>query len=476
MLKDIIIIGGGIIGCSIARELSKYNLSITLIDKNEDVATGVSKANSGIIHAGFNENPNTLKAKLCVEGNKLYDELSKELNFTFNRNGALVLAFNEEEEEKLIELKNNAEVLNISDITILNKEELIALEKNISTKATAALFAKNSGIINPFEATIALAENAFENGVEFLFNSKVININNSADFCNVTLENGQVIQGKIVINAAGLLSDEINNLINRRHYNHTAVKGEYYLLDKVAGKTVSKTIFTIPSKLSKGILVTPTADGNLLIGPTADEINDRTALNNTLSAMHKIKETASLSVENIPFNRTLNTFSGIRPNISSKDFIIELVDNNIISLVGIASPGLTAAPAIAKHVVELVNNTLTLTKKVNYKATREKVIKFTELSVDEKNALIKENPSYGKIVCKCELITEGEVINAISRPLGAKTLDGIKRRTRATMGGCQGIGCLLPVVTVLSKELGIPLIDINKNNNSSTIVGFKEDL
>lgn len=474
MIKDIVIIGSGIIGCSIARELSKYDLSIALLEKNEDVATGISKANSGIIHAGFNEKANTLKAKLTVEGNKMYDELSKNLDFTLKRNGSLVLAYTKEEMEKLIELKNNGEALGVTNLEILTKDELHTLEPNVSKNAIAALHAKTSAIVNPYEVTIALAENACENNVEFNFNSEVSSISKNNDVYLITLKNGQTFESKIVINAAGLFSDEINNLINETKYNHKLVKGEYYLLDKIAGKTINKTIFKVPTALSKGILVTPTADGNLLIGPTATYVSDRDSLENTTESINALKDLSSTSVDNIPFNRTLNTFAGIRPNLDSKDFVIDVIDNSFISLVGIASPGLTAAPAIAKYVKELIEGYITLKLKDNFKATRKRMIRFTELSLDEKNKLIKENPSYGKIVCKCELITEGEILDAIRRPLGARTLDGIKRRTRATMGGCQGIGCLLPVVKTISQELDIPMVDVKKNSDSSTLIGFKE--
>lgn len=474
MKRDVVIIGGGVIGSAIARELSKYKLDITLVEKAEDVATGVSKANSGIVHAGFNEKVDTLKGKLTVEGNKMYSFLSKELDFGFKRNGALVLAFNEEEVKSLEELKANGEALSIPELEIVAGENLHSLDKNISKDAIAALYAKTSGIVNPYEVTIALAENAATNGVEFLFNSKVVNVEKRDGLFFTTLENGQVLSSKIVINAAGLFSDEINNMINKNQYTHSPLKGEYILLDKVAGKTIEHTIFKVPSKVSKGVLVTPTADGNLLVGPTATEALGKDTTENAKSSIDYLKEMASLSVSNIPFNRSLNTFSGIRPNLSSKDFVIEDIEKGFISLVGIASPGLTAAPAIATYVCELISSNLELIYKKDFNPYRRRMIRFTELSLEDKNALIKENPSYGKIVCKCELITEGEIIDALKRPLGAKTLDGIKRRTRATMGGCQGIGCMLPVVSILCRELNIPFSEASKNSATSNLVGFKE--
>ncbi|MGL4774741.1 MAG: NAD(P)/FAD-dependent oxidoreductase [Clostridium sp.] len=471
MKKDVIIIGGGIIGCSIARELSKYNLDIALIEKESDIACGISKANSGIIHAGFNEKKNTLKSKLTVLGNELYDSLSKDLDFTIKRNGALVLAFNKEEEEKLKELKENGESLKVPSLSLLSKEEIQALEKNISKAATLALYAKTSAVINPYEVTIALGENASENGVEFLLNSKVKAIAKADNSYFVTLENGDTLEGSIVINSTGLFGDEINNLINPKKYTQIPVKGEYILLDKIAGAIVDKTIFTVPTKTSKGILVTKTVDGNLLVGPTAKYALNNEDLKTSKTTLNEIIEKSNNSVENIQFNRTLTTFSGLRPKTLEDDFIIDEVDG-FISLVSIDSPGLTAAPAIALYVKELVSNKIKLTEKDNFINRRKRIKKFSELTLDDKNSLIKENPLYGKMICKCELITEGEIVEAIKRPLGARTVDGVKRRTRATMGGCQGVGCLLPISKIISRELNIPLIEVMKNSTCSNAIGF----
>lgn len=474
MIKDVVIIGAGIIGSSIARELSRYNLNITVLEKSSDVAEGISKANSGIIHSGINEKLGTLKGTLTIEGNKLYDKLSKELDFKFKRNGALILAFNEEDLNTLDQLYKNGVDLGIKGLELLSKEELLSVEKNISKSAVGALHAKTSGIISPYEATIAFAENASENGVEFKFNSQVVAINKDNDLFKITLSSNEVITSKIIINTAGLNSDDINNLVNDKKYNVQAIKGEYCLLDKIAGKIISKTIFQVPNKISKGVLVTPTADGNLLIGPTATEIEGKKRFENTALAIDELLKKASKSVENIPFNRTLNTFAGLRPHGDTGDFIIEDTDG-LISLISIESPGLTAAPAIGLYVVNMVSKRLSLIENKSFNPIRKGPIKFAELSMEEKNKLIAKNPSYGKIVCKCELVTEGEIIDALTRPLGARTLDAIKRRTRATMGGCQGLGCLLPVVTTMAKELNISLDNINKNTNGSPVIGFKED-
>lgn len=476
MKKDVVIIGGGIIGCSIARELSKYDLNIALIEKNYDVAGGISKANSGIIHAGFNEKVGTLKAKFNIEGNKLYDSLSKELDFTFKRNGALVLAFNDEDLKRIKELKVNGEKLGIEGLELLSKDEVKKIEGNVSDEVIGALHAKTSGIVSPYEVTIALAENASVNGVEFCFDSEVTNIEKMDLGYNIALKDGRVINSTIVINAAGINSDDINNMVNENKYTLSAVKGEYFLLDKVAGKMINKTLFQVPNELTKGILITPTTDGNLLIGPTAKGIDSKGSLESTKEALQEILDKASKGISNIPIARIITTFAGVRPHLENRYFIIEEAKGheNFISLVGVESPGLTAAPAIAIYVRELVEKKIELKRNRNFIPYRKGMIKFTDLSIEEKNKLISKNPAYGRMVCKCELITEGEIIDAINRPLGARTVDAVKRRTRATMGGCQGVGCLLPISKIISRELGIDITEVTKNSKNSVVVGFKE--
>ena len=473
-MKDIVIIGAGVIGCSIARELSRYNLDVCVVEKNNDIAEGISKGNSGIVHAGYNEKENTLKARLNLEGNYLFDGLAKKLDFSFKRNGALILAFNEEEMEKIYELKNNGDKLGVPSLEILDREEVLSLEKNISPKVVGALYAKSSAIVSPYEMTIALGENALENGVDFKLGYNVVDIKKENDGFNLLFENKENIKTKIIINAAGLYGAFINNLVNEEKYEIKHLKGEYCLFDKVAGGICEKTLFQVPSKHSKGVLVTPTVDGNLLLGPNAKSDSH---LNTSREGIDEIIKKGSKTIENLPLNRILTTFSGIRPKTDFGDFIIKSSNDNpnFINVIGIDSPGLTAAPAIGKYVVSLVSKIVNLTEKENFKDYRKGIMKFSELSIEEKNKIIKENPSYGKMVCKCELITEGEIIDSIKRPLGATTVDGVKRRTRAMMGGCQGVGCMLTISNILSKELGVNITDIKKNNESSTVVGYKED-
>ncbi|HAT4314104.1 TPA: NAD(P)/FAD-dependent oxidoreductase [Clostridium perfringens] len=473
-MRDIIVIGAGVVGCSIARELSKYNLDVLVVEKNSDVSEGISKGNSGIVHAGYNEKIGTLKAKLNIEGNKIFDDLSRDLQFPFKRNGAFILAFSDEEMKTLESLKENGEKLGVEGLEILTREEALNIEPNLNKEIVGVLNVKTSGIVSPYEMTIALAENAAENGVEFKLNSKVTNIEKISEGYKVTLNNKELVSGKIIINASGLEGAFLNNLVSMTKREINPVKGEYCLFDKVAGAMINKTLFQVPNKLSKGVLVTPTAEGNLLVGPNAVEGK---TLETSREGIDEILDKSKKSLEELPLARILNTFSGIRPKTNHGDFIIEEVEDakNFINVIGIDSPGLTAAPAIGVYVVNMIKDKLDLIEKKNFKKTREKIARFAELSLEEKNRLIKEKPAYGHMVCKCEFVTEGEIVEAIHRPIPALTVDAIKRRTRASMGGCQGIGCTLPISKILSRELGIDISDINKNSEGSPVIGFKED-
>ena len=472
-MRDIIVIGAGVVGCSIARELSKYNLDVLVVEKNSDVSEGISKGNSGIVHAGYNEKIGTLKAKLNIEGNKIFDDLSRDLQFPFKRNGAFILAFSDKDMKTLESLKEKGEKLGIEGLEILTREEALNIEPNLNKEIVGVLNVKTSGIVSPYEMTIALAENAAENGVEFKLNSKVTSIEKISEGYKVTLNNREVVNGKIIINASGLEGAFLNNLVSMSKREINPVKGEYCLFDKVAGAMINKTLFQVPSKLSKGVLVTPTAEGNLLVGPNAVEGK---TLETSREGIDEILDKSKKSLEELPVARILNTFSGIRPKTKGGDFIIEEVEDakNFINVIGIDSPGLTAAPAIGVYVVNMIKERLDLVEKKNFKKTREKIVRFAELSLEEKNKLIKEKPAYGHMVCKCEFVTEGEIVEAIHRPIKALTVDAIKRRTRASMGGCQGVGCTLPISKILSRELGIDISDINKNSEGSPVIGFKE--
>ncbi len=470
-MYDVAIIGAGVIGCSIARELSKYNLDIVVLEKEPDVATGTTKANSGIVHAGYDAKPGTLKAKLNVKGNAMFDELSKKLKFPFKRNGSLVLCFDEEDIKKLYDLKKQGLDNGVPDIKVLNKEEVKAMEPAIGDKVVAAMYAPTGGIVGPWEMTIALAENAYENGVDFKLSFEVKDIKKIENGYKVFGQKDEIIS-KVVINAAGLYGDDINNYVSDHKVEIIPRKGEYFLFDKIAVQYCKNTLFQLPTSLGKGVLVTPTADGNLLIGPNAANQKEKDDLSTTREGLDEVYEKAMLSINSIPMGNVITSFSGLRARTSEYDFIIGgLKDSSdFINVIGIESPGLSSAPAIGVMVGEMVEELLHLTKKENFIEERKGFMKFSELNDQEKESLIKERKDYGRVVCRCEMVTEGEIIDAIRRPLGATNLDGVKTRTRAGAGRCQAGFCTARILQILSEELSISPIEVTKFGAESKIL------
>lgn len=470
---DVTIIGAGVVGCSIARELSKYNIKACVLEKEVDVASGTTKANSAIIHAGFDARPNSLKGKLNAKGNAMFDKLSKELNFPFKRNGSLVLCFDKNDYHKLIKLKEQGEKNGVPSLQILDGAKVREIEPNVSEEVVAALYAPTGGIVCPYEMTIALAEIAYINGIEFKLGSKVLDIKKHKDNFVISTNKAK-IESKVIVNAAGLFSDDINNMVSTRKFNIIPRKGEYCLFDKAAGNLVAKTIFQLPTLLGKGALVTPTIDGNLLIGPNARDVDDKLDLNTTKEGLDEIIDKAKKSIKNLPKNQVITSFTGLRARTESDDFIIEESKEvqGLINAASIESPGLSSAPAIAEMVRNIVLGILPACEKENFIANREKPVKFRELSNKERKELIAKIPAYGKIICRCEVITEGEILDAIRGPLGATTLDGVKKRTRAGMGRCQGGFCTTRIVDILCRELNIPKTEITKfGGNSKLLVG-----
>ncbi|MFT5873035.1 MAG: glycerol-3-phosphate dehydrogenase [Clostridium sp.] len=477
-MYDVVIIGAGIIGASVAREISKYNLKVVVVDKGLDLAAGTTKANSAIVHAGHDASPDTIKGKLNAKGNSMFDRLSKELDFPFKKNGSLILCFDENDKEKLELLKKQGELNGVPNLQILTGEQTREIEPNISENVVASLFAPTSGIVCPYEMNIAMAENAFMNGVEFKFGSKIVNIVKNHGGYSLSINDDKVIETKIIINAAGLYSDVMNNLVSEEKFDIIPKKGEYCLFDKAVGNLVSKTIFQLPTKAGKGVLITPTVDGNLLVGPNAVDVEDKTNLDTTKEGLDEIINCAKLSVKSLPTNQIITSFSGLRAKTNKNDFIIGEVKSSpgFINVASIDSPGLTSAPAIAEMVVSIVNDILKATLKEKFIKIRKGIVKFRELGNRERDILIKSNPEYGRIVCRCEVVTEGEIKDAIRRPLGAKTLDGIKIRTRAGMGRCQAGFCTSRIVDILSKELNLPPTEITKFGiNSRLVIGKNKE-
>ena len=483
-MYDVAIIGAGVVGSAIARELSRYQANICVIEREEDVCNGTSKANSAIIHAGFDATPGTLKARLNVRGNQMMDELSRELDIPFKRNGSLVVCTKDQDRSDLEELLEKGKENGVPDLRIIEREELLKLEPNISDDVTCALFAPTGGIVCPFHMTMAFAENANVNGVSFFLNTKVTSVKKEGEGYSIeTLHTDtnapETFTAKVVINAAGVYADELNNMVSAHKLHITARKGEYCLLDKDAGTHVSHTIFQLPSKMGKGVLVTPTVHGNLLVGPTALDVEDKEALNTTQAGLDSLGETASRSVKNVPMRQVITSFAGLRAHEDGNDFIIgEAPDaKGFINAAGIESPGLSSAPAIGEMVAELVVSMLSLTEKADFIKERKGILRPETLSMEERNQLIKEHPEYGNIICRCEMITEGEIMDAIHRPLGARSLDGVKRRTRAGMGRCQAGFCSPRTMEILEREVPMSMFDITKNGvGSNLVVGINKEL
>lgn len=476
MIYDVIIGGAGVIGGVLARQLSKYKLKICVLEKENDVACGASKANSGIIHGGYDPEPGTLKAKLNAEGvEKLYS-LAKELNVPYKNNGSFVCAFNKEEEESLKTLYKRGLENKITGLEIIDGEKARKLEPMLSKEITAVLNVPTAGIICPYELTIASIGNAIDNGTTLITNFEISNIIKKEDLFEITSSNGDVKIGKYFINCAGCNSDKIAKLIGENSFEIIPRAGEYILLDKSEGQKICHTIFQVPSKDGKGILVSPTVDGNLLTGPTAAKVTSGNNTETTANGLELVEKLSKKSVPGINFKNTITSFTGVRASEKGQDFIIEesKVKNNFINVAAIDSPGLTSCVSIADYVIELLKNIgLTLNQKKDFCPTRKDPHFFRKMTDEEKQEYIMSHPDFGKIVCRCEEITEGEIKFAINQNPKATDVDGVKRRTRSGMGRCQGGFCSSYVLKILAKENNIAMEDVTKKGLGSYIVTGK---
>lgn len=474
---EVIIIGAGVSGAAIARELSGYEVKCCVLEKEEDVCQGTSKANSAIIHAGYDAANGSMMAKMNVEGNAMMDELSKQLDFPFQRNGSLVLCLHKEDMPGLQKLYDNGVANGVPGLRILNKEEVFEMEPNVSDDVYAALYAPSAGIVCPFHLNIALAENAYTNGVEFKFDTEVLKIE-KAEAGFVVKTNQGDFTTDYVINAAGVYADKFHNMVSEKKIHITPRRGEYLLLDKTAGKHVSKTIFALPSRFGKGVLVTPTVHGNLLVGPTASDIEDKEGTCTSGGGLNEVMEKAGINVKNLPLRQVITSFAGLRAHEDGHEFILGEVEDapGFIDCAGIESPGLSSCPAIGKYIADLMQAKMGLAAKEDFVAERKGILNPADLSMEERNKLIQENPAYGNMICRCEMITEGEIIDAVNRPLGAKSLDGVKRRTRAGMGRCQAGFCSPRVMEIIARERGVDIAEITKSGGKSKlIVGVNKD-
>ncbi|WP_036610111.1 NAD(P)/FAD-dependent oxidoreductase [Oribacterium sp. P6A1] len=472
MTYDVIVIGAGVTGAAVARELSRYQTEVCVLEKEEDVCCGTSKANSAIIHAGYDAEPGSNMAKMNVRGNEMMDDLCRDLDIPFKRNGSLVVCIHEELLPGLKDLYDRGVKNGVPGMKLLTREEALEMEPNISDDVKGALYAETAGIICPFKLNIAMAENAAVNGVDFRFNTRVEKLERKQDgLWHIRTNNGEYT-AKYVVNAAGVYADVLHNMVSSEKINIIERRGEYYLLDRTVGDHVSHTIFPQPTKYGKGILVAPTVHGNLLVGPTAIDQEDKDATNTTQFGLNEISTKASENVKNLPLRSVITSFSGLRAHEDHHEFILGEVKDapGFIDCAGIESPGLTSSPAIGEFIGNLLRDKMSLTEKENWIGTRKDILDPKKLSIEERNELIKKEPAYGQIICRCESVTEGEILDAIRRPLGARSLDGVKRRTRAGMGRCQSGFCSPRVMDILSRELGLPLTEITKSGGKSNIV------
>ena len=469
-LYDTAIIGAGVVGSMIARELSRYDLKVCVLEKQNDAACGATKANSAIVHAGFDAKPGTLKAKLNVLGSELMEQTAKELGVKYKNNGALVIGFNDGDYEKISKLYEQGLKNGVKNLKIINSDELHKLEPKLSEKAVCALYAPTSSIVCPYELCIAALGNAMDNGAEFIRNFEVKSIEKKNGCYEIKSENSSVC-AKYVVNAAGLYADSIANMVSSCGFTIHPRRGEYILLDKECGNLTERTIFRTPTDKGKGILLSPTVDGNFLTGPTATDCEDKADKSTTNSGLLLVMSQARENLPGIPFGKTITSFCGLRAVGSTGDFIINAANDNFINVAGIESPGLSASPAIAKYVADMLEqHGLELTPKKDFNPIRKPSHYFREASIEEKNEVIKKDPSYGRIICRCEGISEGEIKAAIHENPGAVDLDGIKRRTRAGMGRCQSGFCLPYTAEILARELNIPFESVTKSGGDSKIV------
>ncbi len=466
-MYDVVIIGAGVVGASIARELSKYKLKTLVLDKENDVGNVTSMANSAIVHSGYDPKPGTKKAFHNVRGNSLYDDIAKNLDVEFKRIGSLTCAINEEELEVIEHYLPRAKENNV-EVKLLNKEETKAVEPFISDNVIASLYAPSAGIINPFELTVALMENAIDNGVALKLNTEVIDVTRTNNGY-IVKTNDEEIEAKVVVNSAGLYSDKVARMLGIDTFEVKPRKGEYFVLDHFNKPFVSHVIFPTPTAKGKGILVTPTTHGNYLVGPSSEWVEDKEDLSTDKLTLDAVRSKSSTLVNNIPFQYMIRQFSGLRATGSTGDFIIENHDGFIV-LGGIESPGLASAPSIALEVVDLVKENITLEENKDFNPVRRKINRLSKMSEEERNELIKADPRYGRIVCRCESISEGEVVDAIHRNAGARTIKGVKKRCRPGFGKCQGGFCEPLIVEILARELNKDPMEIKYDTNEAYIL------
>ena len=466
---DVVVIGAGVVGGMVSRELTKYTKNVCIVERGSDVALGATRANSAIVHAGYDAKEGTLKARLNVRGSVMMEKVCLELGVKYKRNGSLVVGFNDEDRATLTELVERGKTNGVLGVKLLEREEILSLEPNIGASVTVALHAPTGAIVCPYELCMAAVGSAMDNGAELKLNFCVDKIE-KIDGGYRVYSGENFVEAKFVINCAGVHSDEVAALVGDDSFTVRARRGEYVLLDRECGSHISHTIFRCPSKMGKGVLVTPTVDGNLLVGPTAEDIDDKEDLATTAAGLAKVRALAAEQVSGIDFSKTITSFTGLRATGSTGDFIINMPTERFLNLAGIESPGLSSAPAIAEYAIEILKDAgFDATLRSDFIAERRPAHFFSSLSVEEKNALIKERPEYAHVICRCETVTEGEILDAIRTNPRPTDVDGVKRRTRATMGRCQGGFCSPYIVELLAKEMGVDYTAVTKFGGKSYI-------
>ena len=468
VMYDVVVIGAGVVGGLVARELAKYDLKICILEKEYDVAMGATKANSAIVHAGFDAKEGSMKAKMNVLGSEMMENVANELGVKYERNGSLVVAF-EHERAEVEAIFERGKKNGVRELRIVEKDELFTMEPNLNPELTCALYAPTGAIVCPYELCIAAVGNAMDNGASLMLNFEVASIEKNDGTFTIKSTDGKSVTAKYIVNSAGVYSDEIAKMTDDADFYVHHRRGEYMILDKECGSFVKRTIFHTPTKMGKGILVSPTVDGNLLLGPTAVDITDKDDTSVTAEGFATIFDKVGDNATGVPFGKVITSFCGLRSVGSTGDFIIKYNDG-VVTLGGIESPGLTSSPAIAEYVAELLkSNGVAMNKRDDFNPTRKAAHAFREMSLEEKNEVIRSDSRYGRIVCRCEGITEGEIVAAIHANPPTTDVDGIKRRTRSGMGRCQGGFCSPIVVEILARELGVSVDQITKFGKGSVI-------
>jgi glycerol-3-phosphate dehydrogenase len=474
MIKtDVLIIGAGAVGCAIARELTKYRVKVLVVDKNEDVGGLASKSNSAIIHTGYDAPPGTLESELVVAANPMYEKLSRDLDIPFAKIGAILPAFTDEQFEMLPSLKEKAFKNRVYDVEYLTGEQLLAIEPHLSPEVKAGLYIPRESIIDPFLLVVAYAENAQANGASFLLNTKVTGMTVEHNRIQSVQTTGEEILPSYVVNAAGLFGDEIAAMVGKNDYYVNPRKGQFYILDKNTNCKVNHIVLPIPTKLTKGKLMCPTIHGNMLVGPTAEELSDKEDASTDTAGLLSVEEDVRRLIPQVNLRDTITQYAGLRPNRNPEGLRVDTYEDvkNYVNLSGVRSTGITASAALGKYTAQtLIHIGMPVEFNPRFTTIRKGIPRFHELNREEKDKLIKENPLYGRIICRCETVTEGEIVDAIHRPIPARTMDAIKRRLRPGTGRCQGGFCGPRIIEILAREWGVPIGEINKNQDGSYMV------